>query len=101
MTHFEGTGRIMERDSGIIKFRSERAGVPAVTPRTGGTRSVFVRGRSLPQPSVVIPKGFARNERNKSDGLVLLESLEPEKYPLAFFDPQYRGVLDHQAYGNE
>jgi site-specific DNA-methyltransferase (adenine-specific) len=41
------------------------------------------------------------DQRNSADGLDLLAALEPDSYPLCFFDPQYRGVLDRQKYGNE
>ena len=41
------------------------------------------------------------NHRNKIDGLLLLTSLEKESVKVAFFDPQYRGVLDKLSYGNE
>ena len=35
------------------------------------------------------------------DGLDFLARLPDEAIPLAFLDPQYRGVLDKLAYGNE
>jgi len=35
------------------------------------------------------------------DGRKLLVSLPGDSYPVCFFDPQYRGVLDHLEYGNE
>lgn len=41
------------------------------------------------------------NARNKVDGLDLLALLKPDSVKLMFCDPQYRGVLDHQKYGNE
>lgn len=41
------------------------------------------------------------NDRNCVDGLALLASLAPASAKLAFLDPQYRGVLDKQKYGNE
>jgi len=91
----------MERTTGTIRPEEGRIDVPGVIPRTGGERSVFVRGRTLPQPKVSLPRGYGRNQRNKSDGLAMLASLQAEKFPLVFFDPQYRGVLDHQGYGNE
>ncbi len=41
------------------------------------------------------------NARQKMNGLDMLTGL-PESYtPLVFFDPQYRGVMDKQKYGNE
>lgn len=53
------------------------------------------RGRSLSLPKV------ERNSRNKIDGMALLASLPADASKLVFFDPQYRGVLDKQKYGNE
>jgi site-specific DNA-methyltransferase (adenine-specific) len=41
------------------------------------------------------------NRRQKMDGLALLRRLDAGAARLVFFDPQYRGVLDRQAYGNE
>ena len=41
------------------------------------------------------------NRPNQCDGLDLLAKLEPESIPLCIFDPQYRGILDKMAYGNE
>ena len=45
--------------------------------------------------------GFLPNFRNKADGLNLLTSLPKQSIKTAFFDPQYRGVLDKLSYGNE
>lgn len=44
---------------------------------------------------------FALNQRNRGDGLVLLRSLTDASVKAVFFDPQYRGVMDKLAYGNE
>ncbi len=41
------------------------------------------------------------NKKNLMNGLDLLEILPQESIKIAFFDPQYRGVLDKMAYGNE
>lgn len=41
------------------------------------------------------------NAPNVCDGLLLLKSIKPFSIATAFFDPQYRGVLDKLAYGNE
>lgn len=41
------------------------------------------------------------NRKNRMNGLDLLQSLPEESIRTAFFDPQYRGVLDKMAYGNE
>lgn len=48
-----------------------------------------------------MPVEFNRNRRNQGDGLDLLASLDAGSIPLVIFDPQYRGVLDKQKYGNE
>lgn len=63
--------------------------------------SVFGHTRDLEQPKVSLPPGFVLDARNHADGLELLRALEPDSFPLCIFDPQYRGVLDKQKYGNE
>ncbi len=63
--------------------------------------SVFGHSRDIAQPKTSVPQGFALDARNSADGLSLLDALEPASFPLCFFDPQYRGVLDRQKYGNE
>lgn len=42
-----------------------------------------------------------QNEKQKMDGILLLSEVEDRAAALAFFDPQYRTVLDKMAYGNE
>ena len=44
---------------------------------------------------------YELNKKNLADGLDLLDDIEPESIATAFFDPQYRGVLDKLKYGNE
>ncbi len=41
------------------------------------------------------------DRRNQANGLELLFRLPNEITSLVFFDPEYRGVLDYQGYGNE
>ena len=41
------------------------------------------------------------NVRHRMDGLDLMATLANDSVPAVFFDPQYRGVLDKLAYGNE
>lgn len=53
--------------------------------------SIFVVDTHVSQP----------NKRNKLDGLQLLNELRDNSIKTAFFDPQYRGVLDKLSYGNE
>jgi site-specific DNA-methyltransferase (adenine-specific) len=45
--------------------------------------------------------GVKVNERTIQDGITFLEQLPGASIPCAFFDPQYRGVLDKLGYGNE
>lgn len=42
-----------------------------------------------------------RNVRNQMSGVAFLRSLRDEEAKIAFCDPQYRGILDQMAYGNE
>ena len=44
---------------------------------------------------------FQRNNPQHGDALALLRSLPDSCAPLAFFDPQFRGLLDKLQYGNE
>lgn len=46
-------------------------------------------------------KIFQRDGRNISDGRDLLSSISDATVKAAFFDPQYRGVMDKLSYGNE
>ena len=62
---------------------------------------VFSDRREIEQPLWAAPAGFAFDRRNRADGRELLRLLPDRSAPLVIFDPQYRGVLDHQAYGNE
>ena len=71
-------------------------------PAAGGSRpSVFGTNRELVQPEVRVPPEFALDARNEGDGLAMLGRLQAGSFPLCIFDPQYRGVLDRQKYGNE
>ena len=63
--------------------------------------TVFSLSRDLVQPEFVLPDGISFNTRQQMDGLDLLGELSDETIPAAFFDPQYRGVLDYLSYGNE
>lgn len=44
---------------------------------------------------------FKIDFKNKTDGLFLLRDINNNSISAAFFDPQYRGVLDKLQYGNE
>ena len=41
------------------------------------------------------------NKKNQIDGLELMNGIKDETISTAFFDPQYRGILDKLSYGNE
>ena len=42
---------------------------------------------------------YSINKKNKADGLKLLADINNETISVAFFDPQYRGILDKLRYG--
>ena len=63
--------------------------------------NVFSSKRKIKQPPIRLPSSLAYNERIKMDGLKFLTKLPELSFPVAFFDPQYRGVLDKLGYGNE
>jgi len=63
-----------------------------------GTRAVSGRGSSNVLPAEI---QALCDTLNKCDGLLLMKKLPNNAIPLAYFDPQYRGVLDKLRYGNE
>lgn len=63
--------------------------------------SVFSRRREIQSPRLELPPALAPDRRLKMDGLKFLGLLPAGGAPIAFFDPQYRGVLDKLEYGNE
>lgn len=77
-----------------------RAAAQADSPRKRGG-SVFGDTFDIVTAPVKLPRGVAADAPNRMDGLALLSMLGQGAIPAAFFDPQYRGVLDHQNYGNE
>ncbi len=70
---------------------------------TGGTGTtvVFSGERTVQSPPLDLPEALKPNTRLKMDGITFLSMLPPNVVPVAFFDPQYRGVLEKLAYGNE
>ena len=64
-------------------------------------KTVFSAKRTITAPDILPVRGLQENRRQKMDGLKMLNTLPEESIPLAFFDPQYRSVLDKQKYGNE
>ena len=65
------------------------------------TATVFGKDRRIKSPPLKTPRGLRPNERMKMDGRRFLSRLPDSGIPVAFFDPQYRGVLDRLGYGNE
>ena len=63
--------------------------------------NVFSQDRQLQSPKIDIPCGLPPNCRMQMDGLELLGKLPADSVPVAFFDPQYRGVLDKLGYGKK
>jgi|GEM_PF-333684 len=51
--------------------------------------------------TVVKNENIKINERNKMDGIDLLQGLYNDVIAACFFDPQYRGIMDKMNYGNE
>ncbi len=63
--------------------------------------NVFSSERYLGAPDIDLPATHRLNERLRMDALCLLAGVPDNVMPVAFLDPQYRGVLDKLAYGNE
>ena len=63
--------------------------------------TVFSSQRTVQAPEVELPPELEPNTRLEMDGLEFLALLPENAIPVAFFDPQYRGVLEKLAYGNE
>jgi len=65
------------------------------------TATVFSDRRTVQAPDLALPDDLKPNTRLKMEGLLFLSLLPRESIPVAFLDPQYRGVLDKLSYGNE
>ena len=65
------------------------------------TPNVFSKERIIISPPFELADNLKPNTRLKMDGLDFLSLLPNDSIPVAFFDPQYRGVLDKMNYGNE
>ena len=68
---------------------------------TQKTANVFSLVRDITAPSIALPKHLKTNTRLKMEGRKFLSQLPETSFPVAFFDPQYRGILDKMSYGNE
>ncbi len=65
------------------------------------TTSVFSGDRTVEARPFELPEALVPNTRLQMDGVAFLSLLPGDCIPVAFFDPQYRGVLDKLGYGNE
>ena len=70
-------------------------------PARARSRTVYSANRTLRAPELALPEALIPNTRLKMDGLAFLSMLPADTFPVAFLDPQYRGVLEKLAYGNE
>jgi len=67
-------------------------------------RTVFSNNRkasTVSDDTVFNSQDILINDRNKIDGISLLEKINNNKITICFFDPQYRGIMDKMQYGNE
>lgn len=65
------------------------------------TATVFSSQRTMQAPPISLPEALIPNNRIKMDGIEFLSLLPEAAIPVAFFDPQYRGILEKLSYGNE
>jgi len=65
------------------------------------TAAVFSGQRTVYAPPLELPATLKPNTRLKMDGSEFLSMLPAGSIPVAFLDPQYRGVLEKLSYGNE
>ena len=75
--------------------------VAALEEPQPASSKVFSNQRTLQAPQLVLPPQLVPNSRLQMDGLDFLSLLPSDSIPVAFLDPQYRGVLDKLGYGNE
>ena len=64
-------------------------------------KNLFSFGRTIETPDFQVPDVIKSNSANQMEGLKFMSYFKAETVPVAFFDPQYRGVLDKMQYGNE
>ena len=62
---------------------------------------VFSCQRQIQTPAPLLHETLIPNRRLKMDGVEFLGMIPSNAIPVAFLDPQHRGVLDKLAYGNE
>ncbi len=80
--------------------RQETTKTPSPT-KDMAAKAVFSNERTVHAPRLTLPISLRPNTRLKMDGLDFLSKLPESAIPVAFLDPQYRGVLEKLSYGNE
>lgn len=65
--------------------------------------NVFSNTRKKQEPAhkVFVSDDIALNTTNVINGIQLLAGIHNNVITAAFFDPQYRGIMDKMKYGNE
>ena len=76
---------------------SEPAGATPDKPRA----TVYSGERTIEAPPLLLPEALVPDTRLRMDGREFLSLLPEAAIPVAFLDPQYRGVLEKLKYGNE
>lgn len=67
------------------------------------TKSVFSNSRSHANGSakILVSDDILINQQNVMNGIQLIAGIHNKAITAAFFDPQYRGIMDKMKYGNE
>jgi site-specific DNA-methyltransferase (adenine-specific) len=87
-------------DAGEIKINTAYIEVKNAEKTPVATNNVF--GNTCEIKSLSADKfPLPLNQRHKIDGIEFMKKIPDGSIPCAFFDPQYRGVLDALSYGNE
>ena len=81
--------------------KAQQLAEPVDTTMDTPTATVFSGRRTVHAPPLALPDALEPNTRLKMDGLEFLAALPADAIPVAFLDPQYRGVLEKLSYGNE
>ena len=73
----------------------------ALDERSGSSAGVFGFVPREDSPNIRLPEQIKPNCRQMMEGRKFLSLLPEASIPAVFLDPQYRGILDKQNYGNE